>query len=136
MCITLNYPIKSLFILDLLTHQLFCMLWYISLEVIFNRTTMLDMVIYPGVHTTYAFPLNCPDIMGSSLFCYVEIVANRQVQHSSIHENYKMVIGTTCLLIKCFLKNTIVFLDYLNLSKPRAGLSGSLNHTMRSISFA
>lgn len=90
---------------------------------------MLDMVIYPGVHTTYAFPLNYPDIMGSSLFCYVEIVANRQVQHSSIHENYKMVIGTTCLLIKCFL-------DYLNLSKPRAGLSGSLNHTMRSISFA
>lgn len=92
---------------------------------------MLDMVIYPGVHTTYAFPLNCPDIMGSSLFCYVEIVANRQVQHSSIHENYKMVIGTTCLL-----KKHDRFLDYLNLSKPRAGLSGSLNHTMRSISFA
>lgn len=97
---------------------------------------MLDMVIYPGVHTTYAFPLNCPDIMGSSLFCYVEIVANRQVQHSSIHENYKMVIGTTYLLIKCFFKKHDRLLDYLNLSKPRAGLSGSLNHTMRSISFA
>lgn len=96
---------------------------------------MLDMVIYLGVHTTYAFPLNYPDIMGSSLFCYVKIVANRQVQHSNIHENYKMVIGTTCLLIKCFFKKHDR-LDYLNLSKPRAGLSGSLNHTMRSISFA
>lgn len=93
---------------------------------------MLDMVIYPGVHTTYAFPLNYRDIMGSSLFCYVEIV---QVQHSSIHENYKMGIGTTCLLIKCFFKKHDRLLDYLNLSKPRDGLSGSLNHTMRSISF-
>lgn len=98
---------------------------------------MLDMVIYSGVHTTYyAFPLNYPDILGSSLFCYVKIVPNRQVQHSNIHENYKMVIGTTYLLIKCFFKKHDRLLDYLNLSKPRAVLSGSLNHTMRSISFA